>query len=624
MVTKLNNAEVIYNQAFAAGLALDPEQTINQWADENRIMSTKEGGEPGKWRTSRTPYLKEIMECLSPSHPCERVVFMKGAQIGATEVLINWIGYVIDKAPGPFLMVQPTTDMAGKISKQRLAPAIEQTPCMRQKIRPAREKDSGNTVLTKEFAGGIIMLVGANSEAGLRSMPIRFIGLDEIDMYPGFTISKAEERSETFTRRKIYLTSTPKQKNNSHIEDEYRLSDQRKYYVPCPSCGTYQVLVWDNIKFQHEDYVLKGEPEYLCKHCGVLISEHQKPLMLERGKWIAENKENGQYPGFHLAQFYSTLGKSGWKSAVNKFLKFTKLKKQKIPTYIDLQETWTNDVLGETWESVAGESANWEILFNRRENLTTEPIDSRIAVICSGVDVQDDRIEIQTVGFAKGFEPFIIEYKVLYGKLTDQDIWAHLDQYLLKTFTRPDGLKMRILGAAIDTQGHYTDGVYEFVKTRYIPGRRYIFGIQGASAYHQPIINQPSKNKGIYLFSVGTDTVKDLISRCLQVAEPGSHYIHFPLTLPEAYFHQLCSEKLVTEWTKGKKRKVWKNTSKARNEALDTLVYAIAALNILRYWHFPNNTIIEMLDSFAGQIENPDTKMTASQGRMINEGERIE
>ena len=179
------------------------------------MLSSKASAEPGRWRTSRTPYLKAIMDCLSPTSPVERVVFMKAAQFGATEMGNNWIGYVIHHAPGPMMAVWPTVEMAKRNSKQRIDPLIEESPVLAELIAPARSRDSGNTILAKEFRGGVLVMTGANSAVGLRSMPVRYLFLDEVDGYPldvdgeGDAIALAEARTRTFARRKIFIVSTP-------------------------------------------------------------------------------------------------------------------------------------------------------------------------------------------------------------------------------------------------------------------------------------------------------------------------------------------------------------------------------------------------------------------------------
>ena len=227
--------------AWADGLRPDPSLTVSAWADRHRVLSPRGANEAGPWRTARTPYLKEIMDYLSPSHPCQRVVFMKGAQTGGTEAGNNFLGYVIHHAPGPILAVQPTVELAKRFSQQRVEPLIEASPMLRERIAPARSRDSGNTVLAKTFPGGILVLTGANSAVGLRSMPARYLFLDEVDAYPpsadeeGDPVALAEARTRTFAwRRKVFLVSTPTIRGLSRIEREYEASDQRRYHVPCP------------------------------------------------------------------------------------------------------------------------------------------------------------------------------------------------------------------------------------------------------------------------------------------------------------------------------------------------------------------------------------------------------
>ncbi len=590
----------IFTRAALRGLTLDPDLLVYEWAEKYRVLSSKGSAEPGPWRNERTPYLKEIMQCLSANDPSEYIVFVSGTQLGKTECILNWTGEVIHLMPGPMAIVQSTLKSGEIFSKQRLQPMIDCTPELYERVAKSREREAGNTIEMKEFSGGSINILTANSEDTLRQKPIRFLALDEVDMYPGWTISKAIERTETFSNRKIFLCSSPKKLEDSLIWAEYLMSDQRKFFLPCPDCGQFQVLTWKNLKFEYDrkTFKLKGEVLLACEHCGSLISENKKTEMLQRGEWRAQNP-NGKYPGFHLPQFYSLLGHSKWRSAVRKHLKILQKKEKSNPTYIQDRETWTNDVLAEPWEETVAPTTSWEVLFNKREDYKVEPLNEKIILLTAGVDIQDDRIEVQIVGHGLDYETFVVEYRTFHGKLSELEIWSHLDEFLLKLYRHPCGQLMRIMSTAIDTGGHYPAKVYEFTKTRFIPKVRYVFSIKGASSYNQPIVSAPSKKQGAYLFVVGTDTAKDHLNECLKTELPGAGYVHFPLTMPESYFHQLCSESKVTEWFKGKRRKVWKNTSRARNEALDTFVYSIVALNILQYWLAPNKTVTQMIEDIS-------------------------
>ena len=242
-------AEEIYSAAAAVGARPDPKQKISDWADTYRTLTTRSSPEPGLWRTSRTPFLRDIMDSVVADSPWERVVFMTGSQIGATECGNNWIGYVIHLAPGPMLVAQPTETMANRNSKQRVGPLIEDSPVLRKLVRSPRSRDSGNTILAKEFLGGILILAGANSAKQLRSMAARYLFLDEVDAYPsnvdreGEPCDLAIARTSNFRRRKIFITSTPTIAGRSRITTFFEQSDQNFYYVPCPRCGRFIVLL---------------------------------------------------------------------------------------------------------------------------------------------------------------------------------------------------------------------------------------------------------------------------------------------------------------------------------------------------------------------------------------------
>ncbi len=336
--------------AFGESLAPEPLLTVSAWADQYRLLSSTASAEPGRWRTDRTPYLREIMDCLSPSHPAERVVVMKGAQIGGTECGNNWIGYVIHRAPGPMLMVQPTVETAKRVSKQRIAPMIDSTPVLRARVAEARARDSGNTVHVKEFEGGLLIITGANSAAGLRSMPIRFLFMDEVDEYPGDVdgqgdpVALAEKRTTTFSRRKIFLVSTPTIKGLSRIEREFLASDQRRYFLACPICAHPDYLTWRDAAHHRLEWD-EGRPEtahMVCGKCGELVEERHKTGMLMGGEWRATAEGDSRTVGFHLSALYSPLGWKSWEECVAEFLLV-----KEDPFRL---KTWVNTVLGETWE----------------------------------------------------------------------------------------------------------------------------------------------------------------------------------------------------------------------------------------------------------------------------------
>jgi phage terminase large subunit GpA-like protein len=303
--------------ALRNALRPDPILTVSEWADRFRFLSTKLAAEAGRYRTDRVPYLRGIMDALSPMHPARRVVFMKGAQVGATEAGSNWLGYIIHWSPAPVMAVWPTVKMAKKNSQQRVAPLIEDSPELAKLVAPAKQKDSGNTVLAKSFPGGILIMTGANSAVGLRSMPARYAFLDEVDAYEGDVdgegdpVGLVKRRTNTFGRSaKMFLASTPTIHGSSRIEREYEMSDQRRYNVPCPHCGGLQWLKFERLRWE------RGAPEtavYVCEHCEEPIEERHKATMLPGGFW--EPTAVAQDPdciGFHISALYSPLGWMSW------------------------------------------------------------------------------------------------------------------------------------------------------------------------------------------------------------------------------------------------------------------------------------------------------------------------
>jgi phage terminase large subunit GpA-like protein len=250
------------------------------------------------------------MDCLSPRAPVRKVVVMKAAQVGLTEAAINWLGFTIQHAPAPFLFVQPTVELAKRLSRHKLDAAIAATPVLRERVRPARSRDSGNTVLLKTFPGGVVVLTGANSAVGLRSLSCRYLCFDEVDAYPidvegeGDPIMLAEARAKTFPRRKILLISTPTLVGLSRIEREYAMTDQRQFFVPCPQCGQHQVLEYVRLRWEpgHPETVRNG-----CAACGAAIPDAAKGSMLAAGEWRATNgtAADPAVAGFALNALYA-------------------------------------------------------------------------------------------------------------------------------------------------------------------------------------------------------------------------------------------------------------------------------------------------------------------------------
>lgn len=551
-------------------LAPPPDLSVDEWADHYRVLSRESSAEAGKWSTDRAPYQRGMMQAVSDPK-VETVVFMTGAQIGKTEIINNSVGYYISQDPSPMLVVQPTLDLGKMWSNDRLAPMLRDTPVLKDAVKDPRSRDSGNTLLQKSFAGGYIAIVGANSPTGLASRPVRCVFFDEVDRYPvsagteGDPVDLGKKRTATFTyNRKIVMVSTPTNKGASRIEAAYENSDQRKYHVPCKDCGEKQELKWSNVRWD------KDQPEtahYMCEHCGSVWDDAARYRAIKYGEWKATAPFNGT-AGFHINGIYSP-----WTPLADAVRDF--LTAKKMPETL---RVWTNVYLAETFEQ-EGERVDDYSVKERAEQFG-DLLDERIGVITAGIDVQDDRLECEIVGWGKDEESWSIDYRIFYGDPSTPQLWNDLDNFLKHVYQTEDGREMGIRAGCIDSGGHYTQAVYNFVRPR---EARRIFAIKGMAGESRPIVSRPSKNNigKVRLFTLGVDNIKDLLFSRLTIQSEGAGYCHFPADRPDEYFKQLAaSEKIVTKYHKGFPRREFVKT-RTRNEALDCRVYAIGALAIL-------------------------------------------
>ena len=355
------------------------ELKISEWADEYRYLSPESSAVSGKYRTDYAPYQKEIMDVFNDPN-IEKVIWQKSAQVGATEILNNVIGYYIHMQPSPILVMQPTLQMAQAYSKEKLANMIRDTPVLRARINEPKSKDSSNTVLSKKFEGGTTLnMVGSNSAASVASRAVRLLCIDEVDRMEasvgseGDPVLLASKRTQTFFNRKIYLCSTPTVKGISRIEAAFEESDQRYYYVPCPECNYKQTLKWSNVVWEED------KPEtaiYTCEN-GCVIEESKKYWMLKNGEWRA-TKETKKIAGFHLNEIYSVF--STWSSMAENFLE---AKKQP-----EMLKTFINTSLAETWQPEPEDAVEAEGLMAKRESYDLETIPDEALVLTCGIDIQ--------------------------------------------------------------------------------------------------------------------------------------------------------------------------------------------------------------------------------------------
>jgi phage terminase large subunit GpA-like protein len=411
-----------------------PTRTVSEWADQERVLSPEIAAEAGRWHTSRVPYMRAVMDAVTDSG-AETIVILKAAQISATECINNIVGYFIAEDPSTILVIQPTLELAEAWSRDRLAPMLRDTPALLGKVQDPRSRDSGNTVKHKEFPGGRLTIVGANSPTGLRARSIRVVLADEVDSYPpsvgteGDPLTLAAARQRTFWNRRTILASTPLHKATSVIWREWLRSDQRRYHVPCPHCGHEQVLAWSGVRW---DKTADGAHQpstagYMCEECGALWNDVERHAAVARGHWIAGA------PGAPIVGFHVTGLLSPWltfETIVREFLRA-----QDDPY---LLQVWSNTMLGEPFEE-ARESIAGSGLISRCEPYGPESVPDAVRILCAGTDVQDDRLECSIVGFGAHNESWLITHEILYGDPALPALWDELDQLLRVQFQRQDG-----------------------------------------------------------------------------------------------------------------------------------------------------------------------------------------
>jgi phage terminase large subunit GpA-like protein len=566
---------------------------VDQWADEFRQLAQEDSAEPGQYHSSRTSYVTEPMRAMSPGDPTEFIALMWASQTAKTTTLENMIGSIVHYGLGSILSVNANLDPMGKAFARRFERMATITPEVAAAMPEKRGRDAARTMYEKTYAGGTLFIRGATSPAGLASMPIPFILLDEIDRYDddvggeGDPIAIAIRRANTFrSRKKIVLTSTPGLAGASKITKAFLSTDQRLYWVPCLHCGDLHAFRWEHIRWT------KGrsmDAAWECPSCSATTANARKPAMLEQGEWkpsdtddrrsvlasvldveaseLAKNYDgSGRRKGYHLSGLYSP-----WRTWGEIADEFVRAKDDPVALQVvvntDFAQPW--DITG-TGQGFSGDEI--DRLAARAEDAdwsTVPPVEATITTV--GVDVQGDRFELERVGWGPGYESWARDYLYLDCDPSTDEAWDMLDEVLAAW--KPDAV-------AIDTGGHATQQTYKYVRTK---SRRRIYGVKGADgkrAVWKSIPSRVGAGKNVALYIVGVDDAKADIYARLRIEEPGPGFCHFPNdgNHEREYYEQLTAEVLVGVKKMGRTVKVWQKR-RARNEALDCRVYAYAALH---------------------------------------------
>ena len=553
-----------------APLRPPPLRTVSEWADAERVLTSESAAMPGPWRTSTVPYMREISDRMSASDPCERVVAMLASQLGKTEAILNAIGYTVCDCPGPILMVQPRDNDVRDYSRRRVAPMIRASPELRRRFADPRSRDGGASMALREFVGGSVAMVSAQSPAGLASRAIRVLLLDEVDRYPvsagaeGDPVELAVQRTVTYARRKILMTSTPTVRGRSRIESEMQRTGWRVYEIPCPHCGHAHPWEWDDLRWD------RGRPETAavhCRGCGAAIDERDKRELLPLGRWVPlyPEREDGRTYGYHATSLIAPFGLgASWRSLAARW--------EASERDTEARRVFVNVAHGLPWDEAETATVDATGLQARGE-IYPAPCPAGVVLLTAGVDVQADRLEASVWGWGAGEESWLIEHRAILGDPTTPAPWAALDAMLRERWTHESGAPLGVSASCVDS-GAWAQQVQAWcAERRGLRAWATKGGADTARAVWPPRSSRGKGGKAVWV--IGVSAAKESLWRQVQIADPGPGYVHTPSPGPDGeWYRQLISER--PHIAGG--RTSWVRDKGARAEALDCRVYAYAAL----------------------------------------------
>ncbi len=556
--------EQVLSNALRA-LIPPPRLRLSEWIESEVVLPEGVSAQPGP--VQLWPFQREIADAIGDP-ATERVTLVKPVRVGFTTLLTSAVASFVANEPAAILCVLPAEADCRRYMVSDVEPIFAASPMVAKALTYDRDRDERNTLLARRFPGGSLTLVAAKAPRNLRSHNVRVLFMDEVDaMDPtseGSPIQLAEKRTLSFPDRKIVMGSTPVHEETSNVLRAFADSDARIYEVPCPECGAFAEILWDAIRWD------EGKPEtarWQCPHCAAEIAERHKPKMVAQGQWRATRPEVQGHAGFQLNALVSLHANASWPQLVREFLSA-----KKDPTTL---QTFVNTILGQGWTG-AGDELDEGELAGRNEPFGLDALPEDVLTIAAGIDTQHDRLECTLIGYAKDETAFILGHRVIWGQWDHDETWAELDDLLKTKWKHPLGGSLGVEAAAIDAgDGATMDAVKAFCAPRQ---RRRIMAIKGVSGT-RPFI-EPSrgrKTKGARLWLVGVDGIKTAIMARLSRA--GS--IRFSDELPPVWYEQLASERAVTRYVKGQPQRRFERVPGRRAEALDCVVYAIAARQVV-------------------------------------------
>lgn len=583
------------------------------WANNHYYLPRESSYQEGKWKT--LPFQVAIMNAMG-SEVIRNINFIKSARVGYTKMLLAVVAYFIEHKKRNCLIFQPTDPDAAKFMKTHVEPTIREVPCMLALAPWYGKKHRDSTLDLKRFSHGYgLWVVGGAAAKNYREKSVDAVIYDELSSFEpdvekeGSPTILGDKRIEGSLWPKSIRGSTPKIKGICQIEKAVSESEHMmRFQVPCPHCGEYQHLKWGD---DDTPYGLKweqGKPEtvyYLCEHHGCVI--HQEELDQREGRWVCDNTQistrdgsvwcdasGGDIPppravSFHIWTAYSPF--TTWEQIIHDY--------QAALKDPNGMKSFVNTTLGETYDEGAGEKLGHDILLEKICVYKAQ-VPGRVVYLTAGIDSQKDRFEIYIWGWAAGEEAFLIDKVIIMGRPDDEDTLRRVDDAINRRYVHEDGSEMTIGRICWDTGGIDPVIVHKRSKKH---GIFRVLPIKGASVYGKTVITMPTSRgpHGTYLCEIGTDTAKELLYArlgmpCTDFSAPTPAGFRFPAEpeiFSETEARQLVAEELMQKLVNGKVRLLWYARGR-RNEALDCLVYAYAALRLsMQKWQLDLDVLTE-------------------------------
>ena len=567
-------------------------------------MSAKATASPGLYNPDITPWVKGIHDALDDP-AVHKVVSQKSAQVAWTDgVVNNYIGKRIDIDPAPMIVMFAKEQAGKEFNSEKFEPMVEATPCLLAKIPITSSRDKNNRWQFKNFPGGFLKFVSSNSPSSVKSTPAPVVIVEEPDdcnenvRDQGDTITLLEERTKTFARRKVIFGGTPTVEGVSRIDAAYKASDQRRFWIPCPHCGEFQVLSWEHVKwtddpaFAHEvfGHANPDSARYACPHCSALWTDAEKNRACRKGEWRASAPFRG-VAGFHINELYAPFPGSKLSVLVTKYLTAVHALASGDDTKM---RSFRNNTEGLPY-ALQTDIPAADDLKVRAETYAELSVPHGGLVLTAGVDVQHDRLAVIIRAWGRGEESWLVYFGEIFGSTLNPmgGAWVDLDALLTRELPHATGAAMRVGAVSIDG----SDGSRTEIVNAYVRARRHLhyMSVKGASEQtddRREIFATPKKvdvgmrhraaKRGLETYIVGTARAKDLILETrVKLAGAGPGRMHWYAAVRPDYWEQLTSEVKAPSRT-NRNRRAWQKKAGVRNEALDAEVYCLHAARSLK------------------------------------------